>query len=280
MFTQNNKILLYLFFLFTFLLFSSVGQGQDDSLTTDEDYENYDYSDEDDENIIFSDSSVMENNIYVDNYTPSPSNDYYSKKIDVRKVDEEKWKSLTKDLNYSEEPEKEKTKPKKDNSLPSATTSISVGPVFQYILFGLVIAIIVFVLLRLIGVNLFTSNKSVNHGDTINIDRLDEELHESDLDRYLKDALNKKEFKLAIRIYYLMTLKELSIRNWIEWKKDKTNREYLYEMSDRENYQPFMELTRVFERTWYGDKELMESDYHAISPGFKEFIEGIRRTEA
>jgi hypothetical protein len=51
-------------------------------------------------------------------------------------------------------------------------------------------------------------------------------------------------------------------------------------MSQRDSYKPFIEATRIFERTWYGDKELMESDFYAISPIFKEFVEGIRRSEA
>jgi hypothetical protein len=72
MFIQNSKILLNLFFLFTFLLFSSVGQAQDDSLTNDENYENYEYS-EDEENLLYNDSSSVDN-------TSTASDEYYSKK--------------------------------------------------------------------------------------------------------------------------------------------------------------------------------------------------------
>ena len=66
-------------------------------------------------------------------------------------------------------------------------------------------------------------------------------LENDPLDIYLKKALENKEYKIAIRIYYLKVLKSLQQQGKIYWKKYKTNRHYENEMLEQEDYAQFKE---------------------------------------
>ena len=54
------------------------------------------------------------------------------------------------------------------------------------------------------------------------------------------------------------------------WKKDKTNGSYVAEMHGKEGFDLFRLLTISFERAWYGEKEIGESEYHMIIPLFDQ----------
>ena len=60
-----------------------------------------------------------------------------------------------------------------------------------------------------------------------------------------------------MRLYYLKLLKKLHEMEKIAWKKDKTNRDYLSELFDRDfHFQQMRGLTLSYESVWYGDHEM------------------------
>ena len=79
----------------------------------------------------------------------------------------------------------------------------------------------------------------------------------------IKKALSIKEYRIAIRILYLKILRNLSDKNIINWKPEKTNREYLYEIKSNSIKEHFEKVIKIFEYIWYGnmiynDKMLLE----------------------
>ena len=44
-------------------------------------------------------------------------------------------------------------------------------------------------------------------------------------------------------------------------------------------FQSFREATRVFERVWYGEGDLEESDYQNIKPKFEALVNAAKRQE-
>ena len=55
-------------------------------------------------------------------------------------------------------------------------------------------------------------------------EKIEENIHESDLDKFIKQAESEEKYNLAIRLYYLAIIKELSLGKLIKWKRNKTNR--------------------------------------------------------
>ncbi len=192
--------------------------------------------------------------------------------VELKKFDEKRWENLTKDLNYNEAVKK-KEKAKDSLSMPK----FNFNPVVvKVVVVTLVIIALVFLLWKIFGNAKFLKNKKIKEGEFSFLDEAEDNLEESDLDRFLREALEKKQYKVAVRIYYLMSIKELMQQNYIMWKKNKTNFEYLTEMRERKEFEHFRSLTRAFEVVWYGDLDIEEKEFVILSPSFTSFINSIR----
>ncbi len=203
---------------------------------------------------------------------------YRDENVQTHSFDSTSWKNLKKDLDYSkDQKEKPKTGKKANHDtyeMPSGSWNLN-GPFFQTLFYVAVILLIAFLILRLFGFNIFLKNTKVQKR-VYTLDDIEEAVMESELDGFLREALEKKMYRLALRIYYLMVIKELSQKNWINWKKDKTNNEYIYEMGSRPGSDSFRDLTRIFERVWYGDANIQEPGFSELSPRFRTFISELR----
>lgn len=190
--------------------------------------------------------------------------------VELKKFDEKRWENLTKDLDYTESIKKKEKKP-----IPMP--KFNVNPmVLKVVVVTLVILALVFLLWKIFGNAKFLKNRKIKGGEFSFLDEAEENLEESDLDRFLREALEKKQYKVAVRIYYLMSIKELMQQNFIVWKKNKTNFEYLTEMRERKEFEHFRSLTRAFEIVWYGDVEIQENEFSKLRPSFSSFIKSIR----
>jgi Domain of unknown function (DUF4129) len=123
-------------------------------------------------------------------------------------------------------------------------------------------------------------NKRVNDFKVVSLSeddlqQLEDNLVETDIDKFLRSALDGKNYKLAIRLLYLRALQNLHDSDLINWKKEKTNRDYLSEMRNHKSYNDLRELTLAFDIVWYGDHEVSESTFNQLQPAFKSFNESI-----
>ena len=149
------------------------------------------------------------------------------------------------------------------------------GPIFKFLLIVGAIVLIAFLLIKLLNAeHLFSPKNRKIKGRTsqIDIENIEENLYESDLEQFIQQALAEKNYALAIRLYYLAILKELSLSGQIKWKKDKTNREYIAEMGGKNLSSKFRETTLIFERVWYGSEELTADVFEEIAPKFKAVL--------
>jgi hypothetical protein len=204
---------------------------------------------------------------------------YLQDTINKRNFDKNKWQEITKEFDYTEAEKKldsATTKKKYKKTMNKPNASYSFWKSFaRFALIAIAVFVIAFVLYKLLKRTLFLSNTALNN-EVFNIEKIEENLHESDLDAYLQKAISEKNYRLAVRLYYLMVIKELSVKEWIKWKKDKTNYEYLVEMSSRENYTDFREITQTFEYAWYGENTIEENLFLKIVPHFDVFLKNLK----
>ncbi len=76
-----------------------------------------------------------------------------------------------------------------------------------------------------------------------------------------RELIERGEFRLALRAYYLASLASLAERNLISLAKFKSNRDYERELGRRSHAMPelfeaFRETVSVFDRVWYGLHEV------------------------
>lgn len=93
-----------------------------------------------------------------------------------------------------------------------------------------------------------------------------ERIEKSELELLLEEAMNNKNYRAAVRIYFMFILKDLSEKNLIKWKKDKTNYHYLLELRSHHIHDDFNSVVRIYDLVWYGDYQIGEAEFSQVQP--------------
>jgi len=197
------------------------------------------------------------------------------------------WNRATNGLDYSKR-KKKKEKERRENEPVEQSDSDAPrygegslfdgdwSAIFKVLFFVIIIGFLAFLTLRLVGGNPFLANKKIEKEHIqYSIEEVEADIHKSDLEGFARHALDSENYKLAIRLYYLQIIKLLSQNKNIKWKRDKTNKAYVREMHGTEYYKEFRTITRLFERVWYGDVNIKETDFDRMRPQFLEFLKRI-----
>ncbi len=139
------------------------------------------------------------------------------------------------------------------------------GQVLLYTLGLILLIIIVMMLLKVDALRVFYSG--ADQGPT-KYQTFEENIHEMDFDQLIRDALQKKEYRHAVRLTFLHSLKLLSDKQHVDWRPGKTNHEYLEELKEGELKTGFNELSFYFDYAWYGDFSVNESLYQRVQSIF------------
>jgi hypothetical protein len=97
-----------------------------------------------------------------------------------------------------------------------------------------------------------------------------ENIHEIDFPSEIERALAGEDYKKAIRLLYLFTLKLFSDNKLIEWKPSKTNHDYVYEIKVEKLQSGFSAISFIFDYVWYGDFAAKASHFSEMQHAFKE----------
>ena len=119
---------------------------------------------------------------------------------------------------------------------------------------------------------------------SMQIQKIEEEPSiESNLEALLDLALNENNFREAIRISYLLSIRNLNENHIITYTINKTNFEYVSEVGGHPAFPLFRDLTITFERIWFGDVFANEStfnSYRAKYIALNDIIVSDRKTQA
>lgn len=138
------------------------------------------------------------------------------------------------------------------------------------LIFLILAAIIVLVILRVTktGANSLFSGKA-RQEENIDATLEDVDIHAIDFDAQIRDALARTDYRLAVRLWFLRTLKALSDKELLRWQIDKTNSDYYYELSGTNYQEDFGEVSNVYDHIWYGEFPVDESSYKTAEEKFK-----------
>ena len=143
------------------------------------------------------------------------------------------------------------------------------GEIIWYVLgFGAIVAIIVYTLYRHPELLRWHSNKNAeNDGYIVEEDNI----YGIDFPSTIDQALKVGNYREAVRLVYLQTLRHLSDAGKIDWQPAKTPSQYLNEYIGR----PFHHLTTTFVRIRYGGYDADVSTADAAMADSKATIEEI-----
>jgi hypothetical protein len=152
---------------------------------------------------------------------------------------------------------------------PSIWESGFVKLLFYIVAFGLV----GFVLYKLfIGQGIFFRNKRQNTIPTV---ELEETPDESDLEKALRTAIGRKDYRLGTRYLFLMTLQHLGERGIVQLSSDKTNYQYALELSNKPYANHFAQLSLQYEYVWFGNFPVSEQQFNIIQQQHQQFLKQV-----
>jgi hypothetical protein len=140
-----------------------------------------------------------------------------------------------------------------------------------FIIIGFVVYLIVRAILNKEGMWIFgraSKRISVQDAEAENI-------HEMDFKELIEATKAAGNYRLALRYYYLWLLKQLSVREIINWHWDKTNSDYLYEIKDSGLRRDFEYLSYIYDHSWYGDFPVDEQAFIKAEKSFKRTLNTI-----
>jgi len=143
----------------------------------------------------------------------------------------------------------------------------------EIIKYGIVlifIVLVVFIIFKLAGVDFkwFTGKSKAIE---VPYDESLENIHEISFEDEISNTLQMGNYRLAVRLLYLQTLKHLSDREVIDWLPNKTNSAYVKEMQGENGQDAFANLTYQFEYIWYGDFPIDKTTFAQIQQSFQQF---------
>jgi hypothetical protein len=94
---------------------------------------------------------------------------------------------------------------------------------------------------------------------------------DSDFETLIKEGLQTGNYRLAVRYQYLQTLHKLADKNLVELAADKTNYQYVREITNQNYQQEFAALTLNYEYVWYGGFDIDVIIYRRIETVFSQF---------
>jgi len=97
----------------------------------------------------------------------------------------------------------------------------------------------------------------------------DEEIIKTkDIQKLITKAFISKNYRLAIRYYYLLILQKASTSEVIVYEFDKTNTDYIAEITQKELSEQFIKVTDLYDHVWYGSFDISEEDYKKAQKTF------------
>jgi len=150
------------------------------------------------------------------------------------------------------------------------------GKIFwDYGIYAALIAALVFVVLKLMQVDITRAFGREARRAPLSYDAQPEDIHALDFDVLLREAESTGNYRLAVRLGYLEVLKQLADRGLIRWQPDKTNHDYLYELPEGPLPAAFRELTRQFDYVWYGEHNDLTPTHYAQARATREAFQQL-----
>lgn len=106
-----------------------------------------------------------------------------------------------------------------------------------------------------------------------------EVVSKTELELKLEAAMAREDFRECVRIYFTFILKELIKKEWIRWKKEKTNHHYVMEMGGRDGSLRFMECVRIYDLVWYGDYHIDRDIFEMLQPTLLNYYKSLDPTD-
>lgn len=205
---------------------------------------------------------------------------YLSEEISPKTFEKKEWEKAIEGIDFTEIKQEVERKKREARDLNASGWW---SGIFKILLIVAGVLVVVLLLAHFLGGgNLFRPKSQKIKPSVVPIDiaNVEDHLEQADMDDFIQQATSKGDYNLAIRLYYLAIIKELSVAKQIKWKKEKTNRDYIREMGASSSFATFRNCTQTYERVWYGDSQLDRTTFNQLVTQFKSLLHSAKSQAA
>ncbi|MDC6406727.1 MULTISPECIES: DUF4129 domain-containing protein [Maribacter] len=140
---------------------------------------------------------------------------------------------------------------------------------FLQILPYLLLGILIFILIKFfLNVHARSLMHTKNNNSLVHLSEEEQIIKNENIESLIEKALAEKNYRLAIRYYYLWILRLMTDKEIIQWELQKTNEDYLSEINSTGLKDAFKTTTNFYNYIWYGDFPLDETKYNRVANAF------------
>ncbi|MFA9389976.1 MAG: hypothetical protein ACERKD_09220 [Prolixibacteraceae bacterium] len=96
-----------------------------------------------------------------------------------------------------------------------------------------------------------------------------------DYNNEIRLQIDQQQFRLAVRLLYLKVIDQLRNKNFIQYSKDKTNLDYLFDLPNNDLKSNFFQVTRIYNHVWYGETEIAKEQFLSFEKSFQSIFSAI-----
>jgi hypothetical protein len=96
-----------------------------------------------------------------------------------------------------------------------------------------------------------------------------------DYDEAIRLQMSQQQYRVAIRLLYLKVINQLRVKEYIHFSKEKTNVDYLRDLTNEDLKTRFYAITTIYNHVWYGDVEIAEDQFLRFEKSFQSFYTAI-----
>ncbi len=144
--------------------------------------------------------------------------------------------------------------------------------IFKILIWGLLIFFVFIIITQSQLYQLFYSDKEIETPAFI-ITKSDNEI--VDYDDAIRQFKARQQFRNAIRVFYLKVINGLLTQGYIQFSKEKTNFDYLHDLTNDDLKSQFSGITSIYNHVWYGDVEINEDLFLRLASIFQSFYSTI-----
>jgi hypothetical protein len=152
-------------------------------------------------------------------------------------------------------------------------TGVNISKILLYVIGIALLVVLIMMLLKVDAFKIFYSGQGAV---PVRYNVIEENIHEMDFEALIQQAIEQKDHRRGVRLFFLYALKLLSDKHLIDWQQGKTNHDYVAELNAVELKKGLNELSIYFDYAWYGNFTVSAETFQKIQGIFTEWKANVR----
>ncbi|PHR74681.1 MAG: DUF4129 domain-containing protein [Lutibacter sp.] len=145
--------------------------------------------------------------------------------------------------------------------------------IIPYVILLIILGLLVKFFLK-VNMNTIISGKTDKGNVLLTED--EEIINNKNIQSLIDKAISQKNYRLAVRYYYLLILQKLQEDEVIDWEPQKTNEDYIKEIKQKTIIDKFKNVTYLYDFVWYGNFEINEVEFSKVASSFNDLTTSIK----